>query len=338
MRASIIVLGPLVARLGKAKVAMPGGCNIGSRKIDLHLRGLNLLGADIEVGHGFIEAKADCLRGCTINLDYPSVGATENILMAAAVAKGTTVIKNAAREPEIVDLVNFLNRMGAKIYGEGTSTITIEGIDELHGVHNYKVISDRIEAGTFMLAAAITEGEVTIRNVVPEHIKFFIDKLRQAGVSVLVSQKEIKVMAEDKPVALEVATLPHPGFPTDLQPQIISYLSLARGKSIVTENVFENRFMHIDELKRMGSKIDVNGHHALIEGSEKLSGAPVKATDLRSGAALTLAGLAAMGQTEIRDIYHIDRGYDRFEKKLSLLGAEILRVKVDQKQMDLHSV
>lgn len=338
MRASIIVLGPLVTRLGQARVAMPGGCNIGTRKIDLHLKGLSQLGAQIEVGHGFIEARTDELKGCAVDLDFPSVGATENLIMAAVLAKGTTILNNAAREPEIVDLANFLNRMGAKITGEGTSTIEIEGCSSLHGVHNYKVIPDRIEAGTYMLAAAITGGEVTIKNCIPKHLSIFIEKLRQTGTSVLVSQKEVIVNAEGRPIPLEIATLPYPGFPTDLQPQMISYLTRCSGVSIVSENVFEKRFMYLDELRRMGCKIDLKGHHAIVEGQANLTAAPVNAYDLRGGAALVLAGLAANGQTEIHGIHHINRGYDRLDGKLSLLGADIIKLKADQRNVDLKTV
>lgn len=325
MRASIIVLGPLLARLGKARVAMPGGCNIGSRKIDLHIKGLEELGVRVEVGHGYIDAKASRLKGAIIPLDFPSVGATENLLMAATMAQGTTVIENAAREPEVVDLINFLNKMGAKINGGGTSTLEIKGVSEL-GAVEYSVIPDRIEAGTFLIAGAITYGDVLVENARPEHLELVIGKLREAGVEVEETPEGVRAQLNRRPNAVDIATLPHPGFPTDLQAPMMTLLSLADEISVVTENVFENRFIFVDELNRMGCNIRTEGHHAIIRGVEVLSGAPVKASDLRGGAALVLAGLAAQGTTEVSCVYHIDRGYENFEQKLRALGADIIRV------------
>ncbi|MCL6471240.1 MAG: UDP-N-acetylglucosamine 1-carboxyvinyltransferase [Firmicutes bacterium] len=329
MRASIIVLGPLLARLGKARVAMPGGCNIGSRKIDLHIRGLEMLGARFEVGHGFIEATSEKLVGNKIALDYPSVGATENLLMAATLAEGTTVIDNAAREPEIVDLANFLVKMGAKIEGAGTSTIRIEGVGSLSGVE-YRVIPDRIEAGTLLVAGAITRGDVVVEGAVHEHLELVISKLRNIGATVDIANGEIRVKGNSRIKPVDIATLPYPGFPTDLQTQFMAILSMADGTSIITENIFENRFMFVGELNRMGGNITTEGRHAIIRGIPRLTGAVVRAPDLRGGAALVVAGLAAEGVTEVLDIYHIDRGYQNFEHKLQALGADIERV--DEKE------
>lgn len=329
MRASIIVLGPLLARLGKARVAMPGGCNIGSRKIDLHIRGLEMLGARFEVGHGFIEATSEKLVGNKVALDYPSVGATENLLMAATLAEGTTVIDNAAREPEIVDLANFLIKMGAKIEGAGTSTIRIEGVESLSGVE-YRVIPDRIEAGTLLVAGAITKGDVVVEGAVHEHLELVISKLRNIGATVDVANDEIRVKGNSRIKPVDIATLPYPGFPTDLQTQFMAILSMADGTSIITENIFENRFMFVSELNRMGGNIITEGRHAIIRGIPRLTGAVVRAPDLRGGAALVVAGLAAEGVTEVLDIYHIDRGYQNFEHKLQALGADIKRV--DEKE------
>ncbi len=326
MRASIIVLGPLLARLGRARVAMPGGCNIGSRKIDMHIRGLEALGARIEVGHGFIEAVSEKLAGNKIALDYPSVGATENLLMAATLAKGVTTIDNVAREPEIVDLANFLNKMGAKIEGAGTPTMRIEGVGSLHGVE-YAVMPDRIEAGTLLVAGAITGGDVVIKDAIPKHLELVISKLKNTGATVTISgNKEIRVKGGSEINPIDIATLPYPGFPTDLQTQFMALLSIAHGTSIITENIFENRFMFVNELNRMGSDIRTEGRHAIIKGISKLMGAPVTAPDLRGGAALAVAGLAAEGVTEVLDIYHIDRGYQNFEHKLKAIGADIERI------------
>ncbi|MHB8840531.1 MAG: UDP-N-acetylglucosamine 1-carboxyvinyltransferase, partial [Candidatus Aquicultor sp.] len=325
MRASIIVLGPLLARLGRARVAMPGGCNIGSRKIDMHIRGLELLGARFEVGQGFIEAISEKLVGSKIVLDYPSVGATENLLMAATLAEGVTTIENVAREPEIVDLANFLSSMGAHIEGAGTPTMRIEGADKLHGVE-YRVVPDRIEAGTLLVAAAITNGDITVEDAIPEHLEMVISKLRNIGAEVIVSGAGVRVAGCKCINPTDIATLPHPGFPTDMQTQFMALLAMANGTSIITENIFENRFMFVHELNRMGSDVQTEGRHAIINGVSKLTGSPVKAPDLRGGAALVIAGLAAEGVTEISDIYHIDRGYHDFEHKLQELGAKIERV------------
>lgn len=325
MRASVIVLGPILARTGKARVAMPGGCNIGLRKIDLHLRGLEALGGKIELKQGYIEAKAKKLQGTHISLDFPSVGATENLLMAAVLAEGTTVIENAAREPEIFDLANFLKKMGAKIKGAGTSNLVIHGVEGLRGAE-YSVIPDRIEAGTFMVATAIAGGDVIIQNVRSNLLEMVIGKLREAGITIAETDEGVRVTASSRPKAVEIATLPYPGFPTDMQAQIMSLLSLADGTSIITENVFENRFLFVEELVKLGGNIRCEGHHAVIKGVDKLRGTTVKAMDLRGGAALVSAGLAAEGQTIVEDVDHIDRGYEGFEGKLRSLGADIKRV------------
>ena len=324
MRASIIVLGPLLARLGKARVAMPGGCNIGSRKIDMHIRGLELLGARFEVGHGFIEAYSEKLVANKISLDYPSVGATENLLMAATLSEGVTVIENVAREPEIVDLAEFLNAMGAKIEGAGSSTIKVEGVDKLHGVE-YRVMPDRIEAGTFLVAGAITKGDIFIEDAIPRHLELVVNKLRSIGAIVTPYETGIRVIGSDAIHATDIATLPYPGFPTDLQTQFMALLAIADGTSIITENIFENRFMFVGELNKMGSDVRTEGRHAVIKGIPCLRGANVKAPDLRGGAALVVAGLASEGTTEVSDVYHIDRGYQDFENKLRILGADIER-------------
>ncbi len=325
MRASFLVLGPLLARMGKARISLPGGCAIGTRPIDLHLKGFQALGAKIEVGHGYVEAKADKLVGDKIYLDFPSVGATENIMMAATMAEGTTVIENAAEEPEIVDLANFLNAMGAKIKGAGTDTIKIQGVTGLGGA-KHAVIPDRIEAGTFMVAAAITGGDVTINNALPDHLKPTIAKLKECGIEVVENGDSIRVNARNGITPTDIKTLPYPGFPTDMQAQFMSLLSVAKGTSVVIETVFENRFMHVGELKRMGANIKIEGRSAVIEGVNSLQGAQVKATDLRAGAALILAGMVADGTTEISDVYHVDRGYVEIENKLKALGANISRV------------
>jgi len=326
MRASIGVLGPLLARLGKARVALPGGCNIGSRKIDLHLRGLEVLRARIKVEHGFIEAEANGLVGDKISLDFPSVGATENLLMAAVLAEGTTFSENAAHEPEIVDLANFLNKMGAKIKGAGTFLIEIQGVKRLHGV-DYTVMSDRIEAGTFIVAAVLTKGEVYVKGFRKDYLELVLDKFREAGLKLLADSQGIWVAEQKGIKAIDIVTLPYPGFPTDLQPQVMVLLSLADGTSIITENVFESRFAHVEELKRFGCDIETQGHHAIIRGTNKLNAAKINATDLRGGAALVLAGLVANGSTQVGEIHHIDRGYEHFEQKLRDLGADIIRQK-----------
>jgi len=324
MRASIIVLGPLLARLGRAHVALPGGCNIGSRQIDLHLGGLKALGAKITTGHGYIEGECSDLKGTIVTLDFPSVGATENLLMAAVLAKGTTVIENAAREPEVTDLVLFLNKMGGRISGEDTAVLTIEGVDSLHGaVH--EIMPDRIEAGTMLIAAAMTNGSIQVDPGHAEHLGIVLEKLSLTGADLSVANSTIRLTTKGRPAALDVSTLPYPGFPTDLQPMIAAYLSCAEGISILTENVFENRFMYIDELNRMGADIRLDGHHAIIKGVKSLSGAPVRAPDLRAGAALILAGLGAEGETIVEDVGHIERGYEGLEEKLRYLGADIIK-------------
>lgn len=326
MRASFLVMGPLLARTGNVKMSMPGGCAIGSRPIDLHLKGFMALGANINCGHGYIEASAKKLTGNRIYLDFPSVGATENIMMAATLASGTTILENAAQEPEIVDLANFLNGMGAKVRGAGTNIIKIEGVQKLSGIE-YTVIPDRIEAGTFMAAAAITLGDIIIENAISDHLKPVIAKLREAGVEVIETSQGIRVKADRRPKSVDIKTMPYPGFPTDMQAQMMALMSIADGVSIIIESVFENRFMHIDELKRMGARIKIEGRSAVVEGIPVLSGARVKATDLRAGASLIIAGLAAEGKTFIDNVYHIDRGYSGIEKKLKALGADIERFK-----------
>lgn len=326
MRASFLVMGPLLARKGYARISQPGGCAIGTRPIDLHLKGFEALGVKIEQGHGYIEASApDGMTGANIYLDFPSVGATENIMMAAAMAKGTTVLENPAEEPEIVDLANYLNQMGARVRGAGTNVITIEGVSELHGVQ-HSVIPDRIEAGTYMIAAAMTGGDVIIENVLPEHQKPLIAKLREAGALVEEDIDRIHVAGSGRLKAVDIKTLPYPGFPTDMQAQMMAMLSVAEGRSKITETVFENRFMHVVELNRMGANITTEGRSAVITGPAHLTGCTVRATDLRAGAAMILAGLVAEGATEICDIYHIDRGYEEIAAKLTRLGADIKRV------------
>lgn len=326
MRASFLVMGPLLARKGYARISQPGGCAIGTRPIDLHLKGFEALGVKIEQGHGYIEASApEGMIGANIYLDFPSVGATENIMMAAAMANGTTVLENPAEEPEIVDLANYLNQMGARVRGAGTNVITIEGVSELHGVQ-HSVIPDRIEAGTYMIAAAMTGGDVIIENVLPEHQKPLIAKLREAGALVEEDIDRIHVAGSGKLKAVDIKTLPYPGFPTDMQAQMMAMLSVAEGRSKITETVFENRFMHVVELNRMGANITTEGRSAVITGPAHLTGCTVRATDLRAGAAMILAGLVAEGSTEICDIYHIDRGYEEIAAKLTRLGADIKRV------------
>lgn len=326
MRASFLVMGPLLARKGYARISQPGGCAIGTRPIDLHLKGFEALGVKIEQGHGYIEASApEGMTGANIYLDFPSVGATENIMMAATMANGTTVLENPAEEPEIVDLANYLNQMGARVRGAGTNVITIEGVSELHGVQ-HSVIPDRIEAGTYMIAAAMTGGDVIIENVLPEHQKPLIAKLREAGALVEEDIDRIHVVGSGRLKAVDIKTLPYPGFPTDMQAQMMAMLSVAEGRSKITETVFENRFMHVVELNRMGANITTEGRSAVITGPAHLTGCTVRATDLRAGAAMILAGLVAEGATEICDIYHIDRGYEEIAAKLTRLGADIKRV------------
>lgn len=326
MRASFVIMGPLLARYGKAKISMPGGCAIGTRPIDLHLKGFEALGAEIEIGHGFISATApNGLKGTSIYLDFPSVGATENIIMAACMAEGQTILENAAQEPEIIDLANFLNIMGAKIRGAGTNVIKITGVPKLIG-HNYTIIPDRIEAGTYMVAVAMTGGDIYIENAISEHLKPVIAKLNEAGVKIEENIDGIRVSCNKRPKAIDIKTLPYPGFPTDMQAQFMAMLTIADGTGLVTETVFENRFMHVDELKRMGACIKVDGRTSIVEGVPSLNGCQVKATDLRAGAAMVLAGLVANGETEVSYIHHIDRGYDNLVEKLCGLGADICRV------------
>lgn len=327
MRASTAVLGPLVARHGDARVALPGGCNIGSRKIDMHIDGLRALGAEIAIEHGFVAASVDGgrLRGAEVSLDFPSVGATENLIMAAALAEGTTVISNAAREPEISDLVDFLVACGAQITGRGESRLEIEGVESLAPC-THRVVGDRIEAGTFIVAAAMAGGPLTVTGFDPEHLGIVLDKLVAAGVSVERHADGVTVERQGPIRGVDIQTLPYPGFPTDMQAQFMALMTIADGSAIITENVFENRFMFADEIGRMGADIRIEGHHALVKGNTALSGAPVVATDLRGGAALVLAGLVADGETTVTDIYHIDRGYERFCDKLRAVGAIVERV------------
>lgn len=324
MRASFLVMGPLLTRLGKTKNSLPGGCAIGTRPIDLHLKGFKALGATIDVDHGNISAYADKLVGDKIYLDFPSVGATENIMMAAVMAEGETIIDNAAMEPEIVDLSNFLNKLGADIKGAGTSTIRIKGVTKLGGAR-HTIIPDRIEAGTFMVAAAISGGDVIVENIITSHIKPVIAKLKEAGCEVMENGDSVRVIGTKDLKAIDIKTMPYPGFPTDMQAQFMALMSVCKGTSVCIETVFENRFMHVDELKRMGADIKIDGRSAIIQGVDNLTSAPVKASDLRAGAALVLAGLISEGTTEIDNIYHIDRGYDGIEDKFSKLGAKIYR-------------
>ena len=329
MRASILVMGPLLAKMGVAKISLPGGCAIGSRPVDLHLKGFAAMGAEITQDHGYIEARVNGrLRGSKIYLDFPSVGATENIMMAAVLAEGQTIIENAAIEPEIVDLATYLTTMGADIKGAGTDTIKINGVNSLKGA-THAVIPDRIEAGTFMVAAAITAGDVKIENVVPDHLKPITAKLREAGVEVSEELSSIHVKSDGNIKPIDIKTHPYPGFPTDMQSQMTSLMTRAEGTSMVIETIFENRFMHLAELKRMGANVKIEGRSAIIEGRCNLTGARVRATDLRAGAALILAGLTADGITEITDIEHIERGYVNIHEKLNQLGANIKRVEED---------
>jgi UDP-N-acetylglucosamine 1-carboxyvinyltransferase len=323
MRASFFVIGPILARKGLARVPLPGGCAIGSRPVNLHIKGLEALGAHVNMEHGFVNVKAKKLRGGNVYLDFPSVGATEAVMMAATLADGKTVIGNAAREPEIIDLANFLNQAGAQISGAGTEEVTIEGVPELFPVE-YSVIPDRIETGTFMIAAAVTKGKLRIKGVVPEYIESTLRKLQEAGLSIEVKGDEAKVYARDGIKPADIKTMPFPGFPTDMQPQFTTLLSLAKGTSVITETVFENRFMHVHELKRMGADIKLEGQSAIINGVSHLSSAPVKVSDLRAGAALVLAGLAAKGETVIEDRdHHLERGYENLVAKLKNLGADV---------------
>jgi UDP-N-acetylglucosamine 1-carboxyvinyltransferase len=323
MRASFFIIGPILVRKGLAKVPLPGGCAIGSRPVNLHIKGLEALGARVKMEHGFVIVSADKLKGGRAYLDFPSVGATETVMMAASLAEGETIIENAALEPEIVDLANFLNAAGAKVSGAGTEQVKIEGVNKLFPVE-YRIIPDRIEAGTFMTAAAITKGKLTVTDVIPEHIESVIRKLQEAGISVEVGGNRIVVSSIDGIKPVDVKTMPYPGFPTDMQAQLTALLCLAKGTSVITETVFENRFMHVSELKRMGAEIKLEGQSAIVTGVPKLSSAPVKVSDLRAGAALVLAALAAEGETTIEDRdHHLERGYENLEAKLRILGAEI---------------
>lgn len=331
MRASIVVMGPLLARNGHAKVAMPGGCAIGKRPIDLHLKGFQALGATIIQKEGYIEAVADELIGSNIYLDFPSVGATQNIMMAAVKAKGITTIDNVAREPEIVDLANFLNKMGAKIYGAGTQTMRIEGVEKLVGAR-HSIVQDRIEAGTFMVAAAMTQGNVLIEEAISEHNRPLISKLVEMGVSIIEENGGIRVIGPDELKPTDIKTLPHPGFPTDMQAQMTAIQAIASGLNVVNETVFENRFQHLEEMRRMNAKVKIEGNIAMIEGGTALQGAVVYATDLRAAAALILLGLRAEGITRVRNLKYLDRGYYKFHEKLAALGADIERVS-DQEVM-----
>lgn len=325
MRASIVVMGPILARNGHARVSMPGGCSIGSRPIDLHLRGFELMGAEITQEAGYIEAKAEKLRGAHIYLDFPSVGATQNLMIAATLAEGTTTLENAAREPEIVDLANWLNKMGANVKGAGTDTIIIKGVEKLHGA-NHAVVQDRIEAGTFMVAAAMTQGDVLIKDAVREHNRPLISKLIEMGVEFVQEEEGLRVLGPETLKATNVKTLPHPGFPTDMQSQMTAAQAIAKGESTMIETVFENRFQHLEEMRRMGLTVDITRNTAIIQGTRKLQGAQVKSTDLRASAALILLGMVAQGQTTVRKLSHLDRGYYRFHEKLKSLGADIERV------------
>lgn len=337
MRASIVVMGPLLARNGHAKVAMPGGCAIGKRPIDLHLKGFQALGATITQENGYIEAIADELKGSTIYLDFPSVGATQNIMMAAVKAKGTTIIENVAREPEIVDLANVLNKMGAQVYGAGTETMRIEGVQHLHSV-NHPIVQDRIEAGTFMVAAAMTQGNVLIEDAISEHNRPLISKLVEMGAVIKEEEQGLRVIGPEKLKATDIKTLPHPGFPTDMQAQMCAIQLVAEGRSTVTETVFENRFQHLEEMQRMNAHVTFDGNSAIIQGEQPLRGAVVYATDLRAAAALVLAGLRAEGITCVRNLKYLDRGYYNFHLKLQALGADVERVDLEQEQLSEEKI
>jgi UDP-N-acetylglucosamine 1-carboxyvinyltransferase len=325
MRASVLIMGAGLSRHGSVKVSLPGGCAIGLRPINIHLKGLEALGAKIIMDKGYIILKSKKLIGSKIFLDFPSVGATENLMMAAACATGTTLLENVAKEPEIIDLANFLNSMGAKVFNAGTDKIIIEGVKELHPA-NYKIISDRIEAGTYIIAGLITNGEVSIKNIDPTYLDAFLEKLSEAKCNIKTGKKYIKAMHNGIIKSVNINTMPYPGFPTDLQAQFMALMTIAEGTSIIAENVFENRFMHVAELCRMNADIKIDGHTAIVKGVKSLIGAPVMATDLRASAALILAGLAAKGQTEVKRIYHLDRGYENLEKKLQKINANIKRV------------
>ncbi|NLV92708.1 MAG: UDP-N-acetylglucosamine 1-carboxyvinyltransferase, partial [Firmicutes bacterium] len=322
MRASIQVMGPLLARLGRVRVSHPGGCAIGERPIDFHLRGLRLMGAEVWEEHGYIYAQADRLQGVDIQLDFPSVGATENLMMAAALARGRTRIRGAAKEPEIIESQNLLNKMGAKITGAGTDQIVIDGVEQL-GAAEHEVMPDRIEAGTFIIAGAITGGDIWVGPVIPEHLGALIAKLKEAGVHFEIYDQQMRVVGPSVLRAVSARTLPYPGFPTDLQPQLMALMALANGTSLITENIYPNRFRHVDELRRMGARISVNGDTAVVRGIPRLTGTTVEATDLRAGAALILAGMAAEGETTVTNIHHVYRGYEQLTEKLTGMGANV---------------
>jgi len=326
MRASVLVLGPLAARHGRARVSMPGGCAIGARPIDQHLKGLKSLGAHIELAEGYVEARAERLEGARIGFDLITVTGTENVMMAAVLARGRTLIENAAREPEVEELARVLNKMGARVSGAGTDLITIEGVDTLKSV-DHAIIPDRIESGTLLVAAAITGGDILVKEAVPEHLEALIMKLREAGCTVSTERGGLRCKGPERVGSVDIKTLEHPGFPTDMQAQVMALMSVSSGTSVITENIFENRFMHVAELRRMGADITVDGSVAVVRGQPKLSGAPVMATDLRASASLVLAGLKAEGKTTVSRVYHLDRGYERLEQKLEALGADIKRVK-----------
>ncbi len=327
MRASVLVLGPLLAKRGKAKVSLPGGCAIGARPIDLHLKGLEAMGAKIKVEHGYVEAEAKRLKGVTYYFDTVTVTGTENLMMAATLAEGTTVLENSAREPEVVDLAQMLNGLGAKVTGAGTSTINIEGVEALQG-GKYRVMPDRIEAGTFLLAGCLPGSQVCVEGMNAEHVDALLVKIRETGAKVEVSENAVQITAPRRIKPVDISTAPYPGFATDLQAQFMAILAVADGSSVIRENIFENRFMHVGELIRMGADIKLDGNSAVVRGVKALSGAPIMATDLRASASLVLAGLAAEGITEITRVYHIDRGYEKIERKLRKLGARVKRVKV----------
>jgi UDP-N-acetylglucosamine 1-carboxyvinyltransferase len=326
MRASIVVLGPMLARFGQARVSLPGGCAIGSRPVDQHIKGLQAMGAEITVEHGYINARARRLKGARITTDMVTVTGTENLLMAACLAEGETVLENAAQEPEVVDLAKLLVKMGAKIEGAGTSRITVQGVVQLHGA-THRVIPDRIEAGTFLCAAAATRGEVTLKHVEPKHLDALLDKLRDAGAVLECGSDTIALRMPARPKAVSIRTTEYPGFPTDMQAQFMALNCVAQGAASMVETIFENRFMHVQELRRLGADIDIQGNTSLVKGVEQLSGAAVMATDLRASASLVIAGLVAEGETVVDRIYHLDRGYDQMENKLRGLGARIKRVK-----------
>lgn len=331
MRASIVVMGPLLARLGKAKVALPGGCAIGTRPIDLHLKGFEAMGATIKIENGFVEAYADKLKGARIYLDFPSVGATQNLMMGAVQAEGTTILENVAREPEIVDLARFLNDMGAKVYGAGTETIRIEGVEEMVGT-THLIIPDRIETGTFMVAAAVTNGNILIEDAISEHNKPLISKLKEMGVRIEEEANGLRIIGPEQLKATDVKTMPHPGFPTDMQAQMTIAQLVSQGTSTMTETVFENRFMHLEEMRRMNANFKIDGQTVLLYGNSELQGAEVAATDLRAAAALIIAGLVSEGYTRVTALEHLDRGYYEFDKKLRNLGADVERINEDSEK------